>query len=415
MNDKPRPRYHINDRTKWLDSELLEEIRRLNPCHEGSVLKEKTIIPEHLIRQITKRQLEMVPVELNRLSSRDDITQPAGLLALRMAARGYGKLFDHIKHVGTFSIGEKYKILNLLDFGSQSLLFSGEDFNQSSIAIKLPFVDYTNLAYLDVDQLKRRRERLVHEAEILKICRGTAFPEFITEQLGPNPFFPLGFPSFLRDNERFLIVEKIDGIRVDSYARTLHCENRLCCARRLAVQFGIAFLAHAAEIVKRIGPYAIYTDIKPENALIKASTIRIVDASSIMTDHGNESSMAITKLYLDPLDYERQTRGELLPDSAFTIRSVARCMRMLVTNEPLLVGKCSSPWSDDSEGDLGRIVEELLAVESPDLSASVDILRKLLCQLACPHGKGALFVHQRGSTPPSCNGQVKTDTPLRHM
>jgi hypothetical protein len=380
-----------DDQTKWIDAALLAEIVRLNPHNPGAEPRDKVLIPEHLLRRTTREQLAAVLAEVNRLRPSTGAAEPASVLAVRMGAGGHPGLLDHIQRAGPFMVGGTHRVVHLLDFGAQSLVFLGEDMNRSPVAIKVPFVDYTDLARLDVDRLQRRRQGLLHEAEMLRTFAGTAFPRFIAEHIGQNPLFPPGLPSFLRDNERFLVLERIEGQRVDTYGRVLHRQGRPCCARRLAAQFGVAFLDLAATIIERLGANAAYTDVKPENALLHKSTVRVVDASSIAYDSPSRGGIAVSELYLDPLDRKRWVRGELLPDAGFTIRCVARCMRVLCSNAPLFVGEQSPPWSGPEDG-LGATVDGLVAYDTPDLRAAADTLRLALSQLQCVHGRGPLSV-----------------------
>ncbi|WP_420941216.1 hypothetical protein [Archangium gephyra] len=311
------------------------------------------------------------------------------LLALRMAASGRHALLDHVRRIGSFELGKHYRVLRLFDFGAESLVFLGENRDSGeTVIVKVPFVDYTDLAHLDVGQLLRRRHRLVHEAELLRVLESTALPSFVGEYTGCNPMFPAGLPPFLRTQEQFLVMEYIQGTRLDALARELHQQERGCCTMRLAVQFSVVFLRLAAEIGRRLGPMAAYTDIKPENALIQGTDIRIVDAASIAREPAPGVPLAVSELYLEPVDLVHSREGTLVPDTAFTLRSLSRCMRLLVSNAPMFVGQAAPDWPPFAAWTLGPSIDSLLARSRVTSEEAATALQEALEQLQCAHGNG---------------------------
>ena len=381
----------FDDPNRWLDGEALRRLLELNPLDARAEQRDKLIVPQEL-RKVPVARLWLILGEFERMRADARAREPVDVLALRLSASGRPGLFDYILKVGAFSVGNAHRAVRLLDFGAESLVFLGEESSGAPVAIKLPFVDFTNLAHLDLDQLLRRRRRLVHEATMLRALAGTALPAFVAEHTGHNPLFPTGIPPSLRDMEQFLVIEYVKGFRVDGLARSLHQQERACCALRLASQFAATFFDLSEAIAAQIGPEAAYTDIKPENALLQDSEIRIVDASSIVSSSkaAEPHSFSVSELYLNPIDYRQWVAGELVPNPCFIVRSVVRAVHSLVANAPLFVAEASPPWPAGALVDLGPTLDALAADLKIEIRRAADASHALLERSACEHGSGPI-------------------------
>lgn len=381
------------DPNRWLDEEILRRLIELNPIDARAIQFDKIYVPEEIRGKVPLDRLTLILAEFRKLRANAGDHGLVNVLALRLSASGYPDLFDYIVRAGEFSVGNAYRMVRLLDFGAESLVCLGEDIRGAPVAIKTPFLDFTNLAHLDVDQLLRRRQRLVHEAKMLRALTGTALPSFIAAQVTRNPLFPPRIPPFLRDSEQFLIIEYVNGARVDALARFLLQQKRACCALRLAAEFTATFFNLSEVIAARIGSDAAYTDIKPENALLQDSGMRIVDASSIVTNIKTEPrSFSVSEVYLDPIDHRHWTGGSLVPTPAFIVRSVVRAAHALVDNTPLFVAQASPTWPPNALIDFGPTMDDLAADSKIDLRRATDTSNALLSRLACEHGTGPVCI-----------------------
>lgn len=382
-----------DDIKRWLTPEIVAELMTMRPPSDTDAVTDRLYLPEKIFSQIPPSELRRLLKEVSQLRGNTNQQSAPDWLTLRMIASGRQALLEHIRKTGAFDLGEQYRALRLIDFGAESLIFLGESrIAKEKIAIKLPFVDYTDLAHLDVEQLLRRRQRLRHEAELLHKLRGSVLPAFVREYVGPNPMFPIGLPPFLRTEEQFLIMELIHGTRVDLVVRGFHKQERACCTPRLAVQFAIAFLSLAYDIERSMGPKAVYTDIKPENALVQGTIVRIVDAASIARTAVLGARFVTSELYLDPVDLARFRTGTLVPDIFFTLRSLARCMRLLVSNLPMFVGQPAPEWPPHLVQSLGSVIDALLARPSIAFAEAISDFMAVLGKLQCTHGSGAVSV-----------------------
>lgn len=378
---------------QWTDDEILRRISEVNPIGKRAAGFDKIYVPDYISANVPKDRLWIIVNKFHKtwIKARPDAA--LDVLELRLAARGYPKLFNYICQTGPFRVGNQYHTVRLLDFGSESLVFLGEDSEGSSVAIKLPFTDFTDLAHLDLDQLSRRRSRLNHESHMLKVLADTILPAFICKQVANNPLFPQRIPLFLRESEQFLIMEYVEGIRADVLARRLLHEDRACCTLRLTTEFAVTFLELSQAITSRLGPAATYTDIKPENVLVQTSRMRVVDASSIVEDVNNEPrGFSVSEGYLDPIDHQRWMAGKLIPDNAFILRSVVRAMHALVSSAPLLVGSSSPPWPSDAVIDFVLTVDGLITDSRNDIRLATDICQRLLSRMHCKHGTGPVRI-----------------------
>lgn len=382
---------------RWDDDEILQRLIELNPIDPNPIdpsakRSDKIIISKELHLQVDRVRLLRIAGELQTMRAGRHARESVNVVALRLSARGHPGLFDYILKVGEFSVGNAHRALRLLDFGAESLVFLGEDLRGVAVAIKIPFLDFTNLAHLDVDQLLRRRRRLAHEATMLRALPETALPAFVAEHVGRNPLFPPRMPPFLRDAEQCLVTEYVNGERIDTLARSLHQQGRGCCSLRLAAAFAATFFDLSEVIANRLGPEAVYTDIKPENALLQDSEIRIVDASSILPSSliGDPRSLSVSALYLDPIDHRQWTAGKFVPNPAFIVRSVVRAVHSLVADAPLFVGQASPSWPPGALIDLGPALDALVTDLKIDLRHAADISHALVERLACEHGSDAI-------------------------
>jgi hypothetical protein len=381
------------DPNRWLDDEILRQLIKLNPVRSGDKQSDRIFVPKEIRGRVPFDRLMLIVNELKKLKVNADARGAANILALRLSASGRPDLFDYIHKAGEFPLGEAYRAIRLHDFGAESLVFFGEDTSGTPVAIKAPFLDFTNLARLDVDQLLRRRHRLAHEADMLRALNGTAFPSFIAEQVTQNPLFPPRIPPFLRDSEQFLIVEYVEGIRADTLARFLLQQKRECCALRLASEFAMTFFNLSETIAERIGVDAAYTDIKPENVLLQDSGMRIVDASSIVTNIATEPRLfSVSEAYLNPIDHQHWAAGCLVPTPAFIVRSVVRAAHALVATTPLFVAQASPSWPPCALADFGPTMDGMAADSQIDLRSAADISNALLNRLACEHGTSRLCI-----------------------
>lgn len=385
------------DSSRWLDEEILRRLLEFNQLWaeaEESKQPDRIIVPTDIQGRVSFERLMSIVGELRKARANAQAREPINALALRLSASGSPELFNYIHRAGEFPVGGAYRALRLLDFGAESLVFFGEDKQTGTpVAIKVPFLDFTNLARLDVDQLQRRRRRLAHEAEMLRTLDSTALPAFIAELVSRNPLFPPRVPPFLRDSEQFLIIEYVDGVGVDALARFLLRHERECCALRLAAEFAATFFNLSEVITARIGSHAIYTDIKPENALLQDSGMRIVDASSIVPDATvGLGQIPVSEVYLDPADHEQWSAERLIPTPAFIARSVVRAAHALVANTPLLVAQPSPPWPPSALNDFGPTMDGIVANAKIDLRGATDTSNALLNRLACGHGTGRIRV-----------------------
>ncbi|HEY4641690.1 MAG TPA: hypothetical protein VII75_10125 [Thermoanaerobaculia bacterium] len=365
---------------KWLDDELLDELRRINPFvgEPG----ERLVLPDALSQEVSPDQLARVLARLRKQASGAS-TQP--LLALRLSARKRPHLFSYLQRMGRFAV-ESYRTIRLLDFGSESLIFLSEDISGNLVAIKLPFIDFTDLARIDVQQVRRRRNRLAREAETLARLDRTALPRLIASWQGINPLFPSALPPFLREQERFLALEYLPGARVDACASALRRIGRSCCVTRLAVAFVEAFVDLSLDIQARLGAGVLYTDIKPENGIVQPGGIRIVDASSIVEINAATRNLPISELYLHPVDHREWLAGRLLPSSGFILRTAVRAARSLVDAGTLFVGEDLPSWPQTVRGDVVDIFDSLASIDDSSLEEASAILGDLMERASCDHG-----------------------------
>jgi hypothetical protein len=386
--NNPEP---TNDPDAWRDDELLRLLIERYPVGSKVEQLDKIVLPEAIKRQIPSARLWRIVNEFQQLRATASATGAVDVLALRLAASGRPVLLNYIRSIGEFPLTSAHRVTHLIDFGAESLVFAGQNNNGNRVAIKIPFLDFTNLAKLDVEQLLRRRRRLVHEGRMLRAMSDTFFPAFISEYITRNPFFPSRIPPFLRDSEQFLVLEYLNGIRVDAVARILHEQKRECCVLRLTAKFAATFFQLSMEIPKRIELKATYTDIKPENALLQDSELRIVDASSIVfpSMDDEERSFCVSEAYLDPIDHFQWRNGSLALTPALTIRSVVRCAHRLAANMPLLQGQANPPWPMSALSALGPTLDALSSTHDADLGRCADVCQELLHRLTCNHGSGS--------------------------
>jgi hypothetical protein len=169
----------------------------------------------------------------------------------------------------------------------------------------------------------------------------------------------------------------------------------------------MTFFNLSETITARVGAAAAYTDIKPENALLQDSGMRIVDASSIVTNPTTEPrSFSVSEVYLDPIDHQRWAAGTLNPTSSYIARSVIRAVHALVANTPLFIAQASPSWPPIALVDFGPTMDNIAANSNIDLCRASDTCSALLNRLACKHGTGRICVselrsHINGKTTPT--------------
>jgi len=233
---------------------------------------------------------------------------------------------------------------------------------------------------------------------MLNILADTVLPALISKQIANNPLFPQRLPRFIRESEQFLIMEYVEGLRADDFARRLLREERSCCTFRLATEFAGTLFELSQAINSRLGPAAAYTDIKPENVIVQASRMRVVDASSIVEDINVARVFSVSEGYLDSIDHQRWMAGKLVPDNAFVLRSVVRAMHALVSNEALFVGKSAPSWPANTLVDFVETFDRLITESRNDIGLARNICRELLSRLECEHGTGAVRPEPDGQT-----------------
>jgi hypothetical protein len=367
-----------------IDAGVFEEIVRINQeLYTGT---DVWVVPDQVWQGLDDEQRMLLLAELQRIGAAP-FAASAGRIqaephALRLVSRGFPELLARIRKLEPFQLGVRYTGLRLIDFGGESFVFRGRDESTGhDVVVKMSFVDFSGAARVDVEQLRRRRRRLRKEAAVLARMRGTVLPDLVDELQDQNPFFPRSFPPFLRAEEVFVVMEYIAGTRFDLHVRHLHRDGRGCCARGRTLELAIAFLDLQREIADRLGAASIYTDIKPENALV-GERIRIVDASSVhLADEDGPAH--VSELYLDPADHRAWAAGALRLDDGYVLRSVARCVRMLATNAPAVIGAALPPWPDATPAAFRASIDDLPGAVT--LARATTALQTLLPELACSH------------------------------
>jgi hypothetical protein len=327
---------------------------------------------------------EILPTLVSETSAASGEISRIDALALRMSARGHSGLLTYIRKIGFFDLSKRIRELEVSDFGSECLLFLARDTDHSGrrVAIKVPFVDYSQPLSIDTDQLSRRRRRFLHEAAVLRKMNGTALPELVDAVIKDNPLFPRGIPPSVRGHEVFVVMQFVRGTRVDLQARQYHRDGRPCCATHLALQFGTAFLLLQQEIAARLGTAWYYTDIKPENA-IASDVVRVVDAASIYSPE-DETPPRRSDLYLSPEDLRRSRSTGLVPDDGYVCRSVARGVQILACNSSAVVGDALPPWAGHVSKEVCDAIDHANA--SPlRVDEFLRTLRALLPRVDCGH------------------------------
>ncbi len=275
-------------------------------------------------------------------------------LDLRLKARGFGRLATFLPQRLPDSLGS-YTQLQLMDFGAESLLLSAEA-PQGPVVIKLPFMEYDQPQRLDLAILRRRRNTLEWEAEVLKRLGDNLFPHLHKQLYAENPLLPRSFPPKLRGAEIFLVMERLEEPQLQLQARRLSQAQRWKELELLLVHFQEGCLRLQEEIQAEFGPTALYTDLKPENCSLHEGRIRFFDAGSVLSP-GEGGRLKLSPLYLSPQDFSAAETGQLEASPQLFERTLERCLELLLSEAPILPGEPSPPL----KGAPGTIIQRLRA------------------------------------------------------
>ncbi|MBU0551649.1 hypothetical protein KKF91_02625 [Myxococcota bacterium] len=280
-------------------------------------------------------------------------------LRLRLTAQGLAPLASWIFGRLPEAWGP-YLRPRLLDFGAESLVFEAHDPRRAArVVIKLPFIDYTLGAALDLAALQRRRAALAWEIEVLERL-GAPFPALVDTLTLDNPLLPRSLPPSLR-RERVAVMAHLEGIALAVEARREAQLNAWPDLEALLARFVRASLALAARIEALFGPQALYADLKLENATLCDGEIRFFDASSVV-DLASDAPLKVSPLYLDPVDYGAEVSRPTAAGPFFR-RGLRRCVAVILAGGNALPGQpCALPEAE-AQAAFNRLVALIDAVE----------------------------------------------------
>lgn len=229
---------------------------------------------------------------------------------LRLRKRNLGHLEDRLPDMFSARLANRFHPRHLLAVGALGALFIATDEAdlESLVVVKMPLFDWARPGKISVSRLQQLRQALRKEALVLQQAAGDVMPALIDCFTGHNPLVVEPQPRVAPD-ERFVVMEWIEGDTVDVVARTMarqYGPDRVEFARWVAHTMRV--IIGALQELRRKVPAGDYYDIAPRNFLMPGrDTIRVVDAGGFAFVEDSPELVPFTAEYCPLTDEERRS------------------------------------------------------------------------------------------------------------
>ena len=255
---------------------------------------------------------------------------------MRLEAEGRPGLLPLLEAAVGSVLADRFRIEGLLAVGRQSFVFAATDrLSAQSVVVKQPAFDYRKPLLYSRDTVRKARESLSQEHDVLSACTTGHLPRPIALLIDRSPV-PIAQESpVLRSEERFLVEERIEGqtltrLALQDWPR-LDPKVREAAARRNAREF-LAFW----ESLRDRGWH--YGDLGSDNLIVEpAGGLRVVDAGSAVPAGERVILTGYTPAFTTPRLYEVLAHGRpVAGDLSTMLPPLAKLLHFALTrNEPL--------------------------------------------------------------------------------
>jgi len=299
---------------------------------------------------------------------------------LEAAVEGGEVLYEQLVSLIGKVVGDRYRLVELLDVGGQGILYLAEDIThlQMPLLVKIPLREYHRPAYLTAQKIENSRRSILWEAAILDQFAGTILPEFYDCFDQVLPLHDIWWNSSVEAEDPFLVLEFIHGQTLDDVIGLLHPVREEKEYRRIesVAKLVAREVIGLCEMFWRNG--FLYTDLRPPNIMLADikdlrgtsnwrrrhidddsllpcrtdTAIRLLDAGSVIpVMPWEDSGWPYHLAYVPPSDYAIYEKGKQLPwpDVDFVLYTLGKTLwQFLAAKEPV-------PGRDpDFEGEISR-------------------------------------------------------------
>ena len=143
------------------------------------------------------------------------------LIQLKLAAAGFGPLYDLLPDLIGLELGQRFTIRKLFAVGGQSILWWADDADNPDLKVlaRMALLPYHRPAYLSVGEIKRARARIEREAYLLTLFSDSPFPRLHGLYYGPNPLHPPERGDAITKREPYLVMERMAERQVVEWTR----------------------------------------------------------------------------------------------------------------------------------------------------------------------------------------------------
>jgi hypothetical protein len=259
------------------------------------------------------------------------------LIRLRLEAAGRGSLFPLVHAACGSVLQARFRLDDILAFGSQSHVFSGTDLiDGRDLVIKIPAFDYCRPVIYGREETGMMRSALMREHAVLSACTTGHLPAPVALVVGESPIPAACSSPYLQHNEVLLVEERIIGATTTEMALRA---KMACDGSRMESRIGGMLGSFVEFWISLQQAGWIYTDISGNNLVIEERTgrLRVVDAGSAVATADQVVLTACTPSFTTPRLAEAIASRTPRPgDLSLVLPMLAKLLVFLISRrEPL--------------------------------------------------------------------------------
>ncbi len=297
-----------------------------------------------------------------------------------LLARNLPGLFDKLIQLKGLQVNQNYTLRWLYAVGGQSIVYLGEDSQQSLVIIKIPYLDYHRPAYISQDKINQSRINLLKEAEFLQKFNHTNLPNFYDLIYGNNPLHSSYRSDEIVNQEPYLVMEFIAGEELLEIARKLHKQSKIDYEKLEVLAWAtISKMIDFCITIFHEG--YLYSDINPLNLILTNSQnlVRILDAGSLIPVNPDSSIQTpFTESYIPVEYFEAYEQGnKIYPNQNYVMYSIGKMLWEILTNKQPYPGEnpnLNEPILQNYSTYLKQLINDLIQ----NKYNSFDILKKAI-------------------------------------
>jgi serine/threonine protein kinase len=255
-------------------------------------------------------------------------------------------LLDLLRTMRGRLVGARYLLVEVLAHGGQGVLYAAQDRRSEGrrVVVKFAALPYHRPAYVTGADIEAARRQVEQESKVLCTFAGSLFPEWLDLVYDHNPLQPPARGQVIASMEPYLVMQLLEGTRLDEWARAQH--RALGPAVRSQMAVDSLRLAHGlTELFNRLWTDGlVYSDLGPHNILVsreQSRRFRLLDAGSVIPD---QPAPPFRVPYTDafaPGDFvaAQDRPGRVWPDQAFVLHTLGKVLYQMLTNREVLPGR----------------------------------------------------------------------------